>query len=130
VAVLVMEARGQVSRPSFGKLQGPGTKVEEVSVGADPGYWVSGAPHGFFFYELGAGRTAGDTLRLSGDALIWNRGRVVLRIESAPETCRRQPPPCHWTVPLTRRGRVQPLRARLGLQAHSRADSDRLTDGP
>ena len=82
VAVLVMEARGQVSRPSFGKLQGPGTKVEEVSVGGDPGYWISGAPHAFFFYEVGAGATAADNLRLSGDALIWNRGRLVLRIES------------------------------------------------
>jgi hypothetical protein len=81
VGALVMEARGQVSRPSFGKLQGPGTSVEEVAVGGDAGYWVSGAPHGFFFYQAGSGGTA-DNLRLSGDALIWNRGDLVLRIES------------------------------------------------
>jgi hypothetical protein len=76
-----MEARGQVSRPSFGKVQGPGTSVEEVSVGGDPGYWISGAPHGFFFYQTGSGETA-DNLRLSDAALIWNRGGLVLRIES------------------------------------------------
>jgi hypothetical protein len=81
VGALVMEARGQVSRPSFGKLQGPGTSVEEVTVGGDPGYWISGAPHGFFFYQTGGGG-ATDNLRLSGDALIWNRGGLVLRIES------------------------------------------------
>jgi hypothetical protein len=81
VGALVMEARGQVSRPSFGKLRGPGTSVEEVSVGGEAGFWISGAPHAFFFYETGNGETA-DNLRLSGDALIWNRGGLVLRIES------------------------------------------------
>jgi hypothetical protein len=81
VGALVMEARGKVSQPSFGKLRGPGTGVEEVSVGGEAGFWISGAPHGFFFYETGNGGTA-DNLRLSGDALIWNRGGLVLRIES------------------------------------------------
>jgi hypothetical protein len=82
VGALVMEARGQVSRPSFGKLQGPGTGVEEVAIGPDRGYWISGAPHGFFVYQEGSGRTSFDSLRLSGNALIWNRGGLVLRIES------------------------------------------------
>ena len=82
VGALVTEARGQVSNPSFGKLQGPGTSVEEVAIGGDLGYWISGAPHGFFFYEAGGGRTSADSLRLSGSALIWNRGGLVLRIES------------------------------------------------
>jgi hypothetical protein len=82
VGALVMEARGQVGRPSFGKLQGPGTSVEEVQVGRDPGFWISGAPHGFFFYETDDGRNPADSLRLSGDALIWNRGGLVLRVES------------------------------------------------
>jgi hypothetical protein len=82
VGALVMEARGQVSRPSFGKLVGPGVGVEEVVVGGDPGYWISGAPHGFFIYQAGNGGTSTDTLRLSGNALLWNRGGLVLRLES------------------------------------------------
>jgi hypothetical protein len=82
VGALVMEARGQVTQPSFGKLQGPGTSVEEVTVGGDPGYWISGSPHAFFFYETGSGGTATDSLRLAGDALIWNRHDLVLRVES------------------------------------------------
>src|SRR5436309_14667667 len=53
VGALVMQARGQVGRPSFGKLQGPGTGVEEVAIGSDRGYWISGAPHGFFVYQEG-----------------------------------------------------------------------------
>jgi hypothetical protein len=82
VGALVMEARGRVSHPSFGKLQGPGTSVQEVSVGGDQGYWISGAPHGFFFYDGGNGQGYTDNLRLSSSALIWNRGGLVLRIES------------------------------------------------
>jgi hypothetical protein len=82
VGALVMEARGQVSRPSFGKLVQPGVTLQDVTVGGDPGYWISGAPHGFFFYPTGSGGTSIDTLRLSGEALIWNRGGLVLRLES------------------------------------------------
>jgi len=83
VGALVMEARGQVGQPSFGKLQGPGSSVQEVAVGGHAGYWISGAPHGFFFYEAGHGRTSTDSLRLAGNALIWNRDGLVLRIESS-----------------------------------------------
>lgn len=82
VGALVMEARGRVSQPSFGKLQGPGTSVEEVVVGRDPGYWISGAPHGFFFYQQENGMGSTDSLRLSSSTLVWNRAGLVLRIES------------------------------------------------
>ena len=82
VGALVMEARGRVSQPSFGKLQGPGTSVQEVSVGGEGGYWISGAPHAFFFYPTGGGGSSYDSLRMSGSALIWNRKGLVLRIES------------------------------------------------
>ena len=82
VGALVMEARGQVSRPSFGKLVGPGVSVEEVTVRGESGYWISGAPHGFFIYQGGGGTVSADSLRLSGDALIWNRGGLVVRLES------------------------------------------------
>jgi hypothetical protein len=82
VGALVIEARGQVSRPSFGKLVQPGVSLEEVAVGGDRGYWVSGAPHGFFIYQAGGDGYSTDTLRLSGDALLWNRGALVIHLES------------------------------------------------
>jgi hypothetical protein len=80
VGALVMEARASVDRNSFAKLAGPGTSVEPVTVNGGPGFWVSGAPHGFFFYT-GSGRT--DSFRLAGDVLVWNQGQLVVRIESS-----------------------------------------------
>jgi hypothetical protein len=80
VGALVMEARASVDRNSFAKLAGPGTTVEPLTVGGSRGFWISGAPHGFFFYT-GAGRT--DSFRLAGDVLVWNHGELVVRIESS-----------------------------------------------
>lgn len=78
-AVLVMEARASVDRRSFGKLSAPETQVQPVAVNGGAGFWISGAPHAFFFYATG---DRVDSLRLAGDALIWNQGGLVVRIES------------------------------------------------
>jgi len=51
-------------------------------VNGDPGYWISGKPHGFFFLDS-KGNPREDTFRLARDALIWNQGSLVVRIESA-----------------------------------------------
>ncbi len=63
IGALVMEARGS------------------VAVNGAQGFWVTGAQHGFFFYQHGAGGQ-GDNFRLSGDALVWNQAGLVVRIES------------------------------------------------
>ncbi len=81
VGALVMEARASVDQMSFGKLAGPGTRVEPLTVNGGQGFWISGAPHGFFFYRSGAGQP--DEFRLAGDVLIWNQGALVIRIESS-----------------------------------------------
>ena len=78
VGALVMEARGAVDRNSFGKLAGPGTRVEPLTVNGESGFWVSGAQHGFFVYS----GSKADSFRLAGDALIWNQRDLVVRIES------------------------------------------------
>ncbi len=78
VGALVMEARASVGGPSFGKLAGPDTRIQPVTVNGGQGFWISGAPHGFIFYE--SGRT--DSFRLTGDVLIWNQAGLVVRIES------------------------------------------------
>jgi hypothetical protein len=78
---LVMEARASVSQTSFVKLAAPTASVQPVTVNGGQGFWVSGAPHAFFFYGLPeAGQT--DTFRLAGDVLIWNQAGLVVRIES------------------------------------------------
>lgn len=80
VGALVMEARASVDRRSFGKLVGPGARLEPVTVNGGSGFWISGAPHGFFFYASGDNV---DQFRLAGDVLIWNQAGLVVRIESA-----------------------------------------------
>ncbi len=79
VGALVMEARASVSQASFAKIVGPGGKLQPVTVNGGSGFWISGAPHGFFFYTRGQT----DQFRLAGDVLIWNQGALVVRIESA-----------------------------------------------
>jgi hypothetical protein len=81
VGALVMEARASVDRPSFGKLLDERTRVQAVTVNGGPGFWISGAGHGVFFYGTPGGGT--DTFRLAGDVLIWNQAGLVVRIESS-----------------------------------------------
>jgi hypothetical protein len=81
VGALVMEARASVDRQSFVKLAGPETRVQPLTVNGGPGFWISGAPHGFFLYQ-GPSPEA-DQFRLAGDVLIWNQSGRVVRIESS-----------------------------------------------
>lgn len=80
VGALVMEARASVGAPSFVKLAPPGARVQPVTVNGGQGFWISGAPHAFFYY--GPAGVRSDTFRLAGDVLIWNQGGLVARIES------------------------------------------------
>jgi hypothetical protein len=79
VGALVMEAPAALPDPPFVKAVGPGTSVKPVTVNGGPGYWISGAPHAYFFYRGGLD----DRFRLAGDVLIWNQGELVVRIESS-----------------------------------------------
>lgn len=79
VGALVMEARASVDSESFVKLAGPGTRVQPIVVNGGAGFWISGAPHGFFFYRPGG---QPDRFRLAGDVLIWNQAGLVVRVES------------------------------------------------
>jgi hypothetical protein len=81
VGALVMQARATVGRNSFAKLAPGRSSVQPVTVNGGQGFWISGAPHAFFFYgQPGGDRT--DSFRLAGDVLIWNQGGLVIRIES------------------------------------------------
>lgn len=58
------------------KSVGPGTSVEPVAVSGTSGYWLEGDPHVVVFGETGEKRLAGNTL-------LWVRGELTLRLESA-----------------------------------------------
>jgi hypothetical protein len=55
------------------KLATSSTSADFVQVGANPGVWLSGAPHVVLF--------PGAPARLAGDVLVWRHGRLTLRLE-------------------------------------------------
>lgn len=82
VGLILMSFDGRL-HPSFAtKVIGPGTTLERVRVDGDPGFWISGTPH-FFFYESAASTFIEDSRRWIGDALIWSDGTTTWRLESA-----------------------------------------------
>jgi hypothetical protein len=82
VGLLLSEFRGSIAPEFLGKVVGPGTSVEEVDVAHTRGYWISGAPHAFFYQQAG-GNPSEEPLRLADNTLIWERNGVTLRIESS-----------------------------------------------
>jgi hypothetical protein len=80
VGVLVTEARGSVDENFFGKMLGPGTTLENVTVNGHAGWWISGKPHDFFFLDASGGFRS-ETLRLATNTLIFDDGGTIVRIE-------------------------------------------------
>lgn len=64
------------------KFLEPDTRLSFVTVGGAPGFWISGKPHRFAYIDAqGVFRT--ESVRLAGNVLLWGRGGLVLRLESA-----------------------------------------------
>ena len=80
VAVLITEVRGGISEQFFGKMLGPDTTLEPVTVGGRQGYWVTGSPHVFVFMDAN-GVVRPETMRLATNTLIVDEGGTVIRIE-------------------------------------------------
>jgi hypothetical protein len=80
VSVLVTEARGAVDQNFFGKMLGPGTTLEAVTVSGHQGYWISGPLNEFFFTDAN-GDFRSETVRLAANTLILDYGGTVIRIE-------------------------------------------------
>ena len=55
------------------KLAGSATHVVPVRVDSNPGLWLSGAPHVYFF--------PGAPRRLAHNVLLWHNGHLTLRLE-------------------------------------------------
>jgi hypothetical protein len=64
----------------FTKEVGPHTHVQELALNGYPAYWVSGEPH-FFGYVGRNGNPRPVELYLAGNALIWQRGELTMRLE-------------------------------------------------
>jgi hypothetical protein len=81
VGLLMTEFLGSVDPAFYSKVAGSDTTVVSVLVNSHRGYWLSGAPH-FFFYTRPSG-VVQDERGWVGDALLWSDGPVTYRLESA-----------------------------------------------
>lgn len=81
IGALVTEVRGSFDFALVGKLLGPGSRAEQLTVDSARAVWIEGAPHQFF-YLAPNGQFVQDTLRLSGNVLIWTRGDLLVRLEA------------------------------------------------
>jgi hypothetical protein len=82
VGLLITEFRGATDPMLIQKFIGPDTTVTAVTVDGGAGLWLGGAPHQLA-YMLPDGSIVGDTLRLAGPTLAFERGAVTIRIEGA-----------------------------------------------
>lgn len=81
IGVLVTEVRGSFEFALLGKLVGPSSRTEQVTVNGAQAVWIEGAPHQFF-YRAPNGQFIQDTLRLAGNVLLWSQGDLLLRLEA------------------------------------------------
>jgi hypothetical protein len=74
---------GTVDEQFFGKVLGRDTILEKVVIDGEPGFWIEGKPH-FFFYRVAgsSGSIEQETLRLAGNTLLWQRQGLLLRLEA------------------------------------------------
>jgi hypothetical protein len=84
VGLLVTEFRATLDETLFQKGVPPGGRLEEVRVGANRGFWISGVPHSFFYRDP-SGNVQQDRSRLAGNTLLWEQNGLTLRLESALE---------------------------------------------
>lgn len=82
VGMLLGQFNGLLDQGMISKMIDSGTVVERVRVGGNPGFWISGDPH-FFFYETADGRVVDDSRRWVGDTLLWTEGGLTYRLETA-----------------------------------------------
>lgn len=78
--VILTSFPGRVERDLIGKVTFNGATVVATTVDGEPAYWI-GTPHTFLYYDE-RGDAQQDTLRLSGNALVWTRDGVTYRLES------------------------------------------------
>ena len=82
VGLLLTQFRASVDDVLVRKLVHGGVRVAEVRVAGERGFWFEGEPHQLFFSDE-RGQFFADRSRLAGNTLVWERGDLTLRLESA-----------------------------------------------
>ncbi|HUQ17596.1 MAG TPA: hypothetical protein VM070_07395, partial [Candidatus Saccharimonadales bacterium] len=81
VSAVVVFLPGTLEPGILGKVAGPGTTIQQLTVNGGPGAWISGQPHQIYYRSVGGFET--DDLRLAGNTLVWQQGPTTVRIEAA-----------------------------------------------
>jgi hypothetical protein len=77
---LFTQFRGSVEEVIF-KKTAAGTQIDSVRVRGEPGYFLSGNPHEFSYFDT-HGEYRQEIVRLAGNTLLWERGPLTLRLEA------------------------------------------------
>ncbi|MBA3451298.1 MAG: hypothetical protein H0T18_08810 [Chloroflexia bacterium] len=75
--------RGLIEKGLAEKTIDPETTLEYVGVGGETGFWITGAPHGFFLVCDDGGDCREERYRLAGNVLLWEQDGLTLRLESS-----------------------------------------------
>lgn len=83
VGALVTELRGSIeSGPMLGKMAGPPTVIQRLSVDGRPALWIGGEPH-LLVFDGRNGRARFEERRLAGNVLLVEEpGGILVRIEA------------------------------------------------
>ena len=82
VGLLITEFHAGFGSIYFSKQLGPGTRLEQVSVNGNRGYWIEGARY-LFSYKGEDGKLYREHSRLAGNTLMWEVKNLTLRMESS-----------------------------------------------
>jgi hypothetical protein len=82
LGLLVTEFRGDLTPELVGKLAGPATAIEQLTLDGERAVWIEGAEH-FFFYRRPDGQISERELRLAANVLLLEQGNTLVRLEGA-----------------------------------------------
>lgn len=85
--VFLTEILGTLQHQYVFKFIGPDARAEAVTVDGERGLWISGKPHQFAYADR-YGAVRSDTIRTSANALLWRRGKLLLRLEGISSKAR------------------------------------------
>lgn len=79
--LVLSQLRGSIFERFVKKTAAAGTTVERVTVRGAPGLFVSGDEH-YVMFRNELGEIDGEPTYLAGNTLLWNRGKLLLRLEA------------------------------------------------
>ena len=84
IELLVTQFDGTLDRELVGKVLPRGSRLRGVVIGGRQGYWIAGDPHTVLYVDP-FGEIRENTVRLAGNTLLWQTGRLTLRLEGAAD---------------------------------------------